>query len=362
MLKDRTHKLAAGTWFVVAIFLAAGLAQAVVSDDLNSSIAAPESDSLDANAVIVAETDNGTEVVAETGNETDNGTEVVAETGNETVATEPEIETEPVKPPEAVTPAETEMESEGENATVTAPEMVEEEVEEAVYTVCLAGCNYSFIQAAIDAAKDGEVVVVGSGTYDENVVINKSITLRGENTGEGVPVVNAQGSGSAVVLKADGVVLEGFYITNAGPYPSAGIEVVSDDNLIYRCGVWNCKYWGIYLKGGSTNNTIIDCISSNSGNDGIMVFKSPGNFFKENAVGNNGDNGIQILESDNNIIDGNVLGNNTNSGVYIDTSQNAIVMNNIISYNSKGIQLISSGIDRVGPNRFLNNTKDLEVA
>jgi len=348
MLKDRTHKLAAGTWLVVAIFLSAGLAQAEVSDDLNSSIAVPETDPLDANAAIVAETDNGTEVVAEA--------------GNETVATEPEIETEPVKPPEAVTPAETEMESEGENATVTAPEMVEEVVEEAVYTVCLAGCNYSSIQAAIDAAKGGEVVEVGSGTYNENVVVNKSITLRGENTGAGVTVVNALGSGSAVVLKADGIVLEDLYITSAGLYPSAGIEVISDDNLISRCGVWNCKYWGIYLKGGSTNNTIIDCISSNSGNDGIMIFKSPGNIFKENTVSNNGDNGIQILESDNNIIDGNVLGNNTNSGVYIDISQNAIVMNNIISYNSKGIQLISSGIDRVGPNRFFNNTQDLEVA
>ncbi len=352
MLKDRTHKLAAGTWLVVAIFLSAGLAQAVVSDDLNSSIATPETASLDANVAIVAETDNGTEVVAET--------------GNETVATEPEIETEPVKPPEAVTPAETEVESEDENATVTAPEVVEEEVEEvveeAVYTVCLAGCNYSTIQAAIDAAKDGEVVEVGSGTYNENVVVNKSITLRGENTGAGVPVVNALGSGSTVVLKADGIVLEDLYITSAGLYPSAGIEVVSDDNVIAGCGVWNCKHWGIYLKGGSTNNTITDCISSNSVNDGIMVYKAPGNIFRENTVSNNGDNGIQILESDNNIIDGNVLGNNTNSGVYIDTSQNAIVMNNIISYNSKGIQLISSGIDRVGPNRFFNNTQDLEVA
>jgi parallel beta-helix repeat protein len=348
MLKDRTHKLAASTWLVVAIFLSAGLAQAEVSDDLNSSIATPETDSLDANAAIVAETDNGTDIVPETWNKTD--------------ATEMEIATESVTSLEAVTPAETEMESKGENATVTAPEMVEEEVEEVIHTVCPNGCNYSTIQAAVDAAKDGEVVEVESGTYNENVVVNKSITIRGVDTGEGVPVVNARGSGSTVVLKANGIVLEGLYITNAGPYPSAGIEVVSDDNLIAGNGIWNCKQWGIYLKGGSTNNTISECISSNNGNDGIMVYKAPGNFFKENTIGNNGDNGVQILESDNNIIDRNVVGNNTNSGVYIDASQNAIVMSNIISYNSKGIRLISSGIDRVGPNRFVNNSLDLEVA
>jgi parallel beta-helix repeat protein len=353
MIKDRTYGLAAGTWFFVAVLLSVGLGQADVYDGLNSSIAAQEIGSLEAGAVAIAGTDNGTE------------------DGNKTIAAELEIESEPVAPPEVVTPAETEevaaVEVAPEPETVDeGVEVVEgevaEEVGEAVRTVCIAGCNYSSIQAAIDSAKDGDVVEVGSGTYNENIVVNKSITLKGVNTGQGAAVVKAQGSGSAVVLKADGIVLEGLYITSAGPYPSAGIEIISDDNLISGCEVWNCKYWGIYLKGGSTNNTVSECVSSNSGNDGIMIYKSPGNFFTDNIIGNNGDNGIQILESDNNVVDGNILGNNTNSGVYVDSSQNAMVMNNIIAYNSRGVQLISSGIDRVGPNRFLNNTQDLEVA
>ncbi len=353
MIKDRTYGLAAGTCFLVAVLLSVGLGHADVYDGPNSSIAGPEIGSLEAAALAIAETDNGTE------------------DGNKTIAAEPEMGTEPVAPPEAVTPAETEEVAEGE--VVMEPETVDEgaevvegevaeEIGEAVRTVCIAGCNYSSIQAAIDAAKDGDVVEVGSGTYNENIVVNKSITIKGVNTGEGASVVNAQGSGSAVVLEADGIVLESLYITNAGLYPRAGIEIVSNDNLISGCEVWNCKYWGIYLKGGSTNNTVSECVSSNNGHDGVMIYKSPGNFFTDNIIGNNGDNGVQILESDNNVVDGNVLGNNTNSGVYVDSSQNAMVMNNIIAYNSWGVQLISSGFDRVGPNRFLNNTKDLEMA
>lgn len=320
---------------MLAVFFSALAVQAAdVSDGLNSSIASPEDE---ANATLVAEM---------------NGTAVGVEDLNKTAITEPVTVTEPVvTPSEAVIPAGTEAGAVGEGAS-----------EEAAYAVCLSGCRYSSIQAAIDAARDGDVVEVESGTYNENLVINKSITIKGVDTGEGAAVVNAQGNGSAVLLEAGGIILDGLYITSAGPYPKAGIEIVSNDNLINKCEIWNCKCWGIYLKGGSTNNTISECISSNNDNDGVMIYKSPGNFFRGNIIGNNGDNGIQILESANNVVDGNVFGNNTNSGVYIDSSQNAMVMNNIITYNSRGINLIGSGIDRVGPNRFLNNTKDLEVA
>ena len=40
--------------------------------------------------------------------------------------------------------------------------------------------NYTTIQDAINAANDGDTIFVYSGVYYENVVVNKSITLRGE--------------------------------------------------------------------------------------------------------------------------------------------------------------------------------------
>ena len=76
----------------------------------------------------------------------------------------------------------------------------------ATLTVCPSGCAYSIIQAAVNASSSGDTIQVQSGTYYENVNVNKQLTLRGI----GNPMVNASGSGSAITLSADGTILEGF--------------------------------------------------------------------------------------------------------------------------------------------------------
>ena len=368
MLQDRTHKLAVVGWIVLAAFLCAGLGQAAnSSDDGNVTIDLPEGPALAANA-----TSPLPEMEA---NDQENATESAAETDSETATS-----MEAVTPPEEVSVEASDVATaNGANATIpeTIPETVPETVPEivpemvgvevgealtATHEVCLNGCTFTTIQAAVDAAVDGDLVEVGSGTYNENIIVDKRITLRGVDTGEGVAVVNAQGTGSGIVLQSGGALLERLYVTNAGSYPSAGIEVVSSDNVIAGCSIWNSGWWGIYLKGGSSNNTVTETIISNSVNDGIMVYRAPGNRFIENTVANNGDNGIQILESENSVVERSIIGNNTNSGISVEASGNAVVRGNVISYNNLGIHLSASAIDRVGPNRFIGNGQEMAVA
>ena len=376
MLRDRTHRRTIGGFFALAVLLFAGLVQGAdsaeginaslnessngsindsINDSINVSVNAIDPSILESNAI------SGVQEMEEMDLEVATG--AVVETDNETAAV---VEADGAEEPVTVdTVSATTIEAENASISEDVPEPVEAAVGEAfpaTHSVCLNGCAFTTIQAAIEAAVDGDTVEVGSGTYSENVVVDKRITLRGVDTGEGVPVVNADGNGSAVLLVAGGSVLEGLQITNSGPHPSAGIEVVSSDNIISGCSIWNSGWWGIYLKGGSTNNTIANSIVSNSGNDGIMVFRSPGNRFVENTVVNNGDNGIQILESENNVVERNVVGNNRNSGISLESSQNSAVKGNVITYNSVGIQLVNSGIDRVGPNRFLGNGRELGIA
>lgn len=55
----------------------------------------------------------------------------------------------------------------------------------ATLNVCPSGCTYATIQGAINAASPGDTVAVGPGTYVENVVIDRSLTLQGVRKGHG---------------------------------------------------------------------------------------------------------------------------------------------------------------------------------
>ncbi|RCV63726.1 CASH domain-dontaining protein [Methanophagales archaeon] len=99
----------------------------------------------------------------------------------------------------------------------------------------------------------GDMILVYSGVYYENVVVDKSVTLRGI----GHPVVDAKWSGNAVTLTADGITLEGFDITNAeGSRIGAGIKITSNNNNITGNNVCNNNDHGINLGTFSEDNLI----------------------------------------------------------------------------------------------------------
>jgi len=56
-------------------------------------------------------------------------------------------------------------------------------------TVCPSGCEYNNIQAAIDASSSGDTIEVHSGTYNEEIDLNKDIKLKGVDTGNGKPSI-----------------------------------------------------------------------------------------------------------------------------------------------------------------------------
>ncbi|EFA69516.1 cadherin domain-containing protein [Cylindrospermopsis raciborskii] len=102
------------------------------------------------------------------------------------------------------------------------------------------GQTYTTIQAAIDAASNGDVVRVLSGVYNENVTINKSVTLEGPNKGirPTTPDINLTGGininqgyrtnpeawiNGTVTVTADNVTIDGFRLRNEnGPLQWTG--------------------------------------------------------------------------------------------------------------------------------------------
>jgi hypothetical protein len=91
--------------------------------------------------------------------------------------------------------------------------------------------SYTTIQAAIDAASDGDTILVGPGTYSGFVNVNKSVTIDGANFG-----VSGTGGGrgaesvltGGVRISVAGVTIDGVKI--AGTYPSSSQDTTDVDN------------------------------------------------------------------------------------------------------------------------------------
>jgi len=73
--------------------------------------------------------------------------------------------------------------------------------------------NFKIIQEAIDDASDNDAVFVYSGTYYENnVIVDKKISLTGEN--KNTTIIDAQGKYRCIRIYADEVFFSGFTIRN----------------------------------------------------------------------------------------------------------------------------------------------------
>ncbi|MBW9222725.1 right-handed parallel beta-helix repeat-containing protein [Methanothermococcus sp. SCGC AD-155-C09] len=195
--------------------------------------------------------------------------------------------------------------------------------------------NYSTIQGAIDAAKDGDVIIVRNETYYENLVINKSITLRSEN-GPGNCIIDGNNSGNVIEINADGVIIEGFRIRNSGrSWPYAGIKVNSDSNNITNNNISNNEC-GIYVYNSSNNGIIDNNILNNSLS--VKLRSSSNNSIIGNNISNNRYDGIYVYNSINNCIVDNSITSNNEYGIYVyNSSNNSIVDNSITSNNRYGI-------------------------
>ena len=141
--------------------------------------------------------------------------------------------------------------------------------------------GYPSIQAAINAAASGDTVLVRAGTYYEQVVLNKTVFLIGENMQTTIiNGYNAEDKGSVITIEANGVVVENFSIMNSGNYGgNAGISVGGCNGTVVRnTKITDCM-WGIYVwsswfeNRSSFNTTLIgnEVYGSNIWGGGIRL-------------------------------------------------------------------------------------------
>jgi len=174
------------------------------------------------------------------------------------------------------------------------------------HVVAPSGGEFATIQEAVDWSSSGDTVKVESGTYNENVRLDKKIYLTGVDSGNGVPVIDPKGKGDAIQVLAEGCTVEGFTIQNT--QMSSGIRVTSDNNII-----------------------------------------------RNNIIRNNG-YGVSLVSARKNTISGNEISQNNKFGLSLESSSGNRIEQNTIQKNTVGISLDETSLDNlIFRNNFLNN-------
>ena len=151
------------------------------------------------------------------------------------------------------------------------------------YIVAPTGAEFTSIQAAINRAYPGDTILVNSGTYRENILLNKTINLIGIDSGGGAPIIDPANNGNAMEILSDGCRVEGFTFQNIELLD--GILVKSSENTIRRNTLLNTAK-GIYLQ-SAMKNTIYGNNITNCSQSGIALESSNENLIVENIVAKN---------------------------------------------------------------------------
>ncbi|MGA9188316.1 MAG: NosD domain-containing protein, partial [Methanosarcina sp.] len=214
------------------------------------------------------------------------------------------------------------------------------------------------IQAAVDNASSGDVIIIKPGNYTENIIIStQNLTIRSDSGNPEDTVVIANNPNVNVFqMRANNTTISGFKVKAAEYTDVTGIYLSGCSNCTIANNNLSENSLGIYLS-NSKNNTISDNKVNLNEKYGIQLVYSEGNILLNNSADSN-HHGI-ILEnncSDNNLTS-NMAGSNTGYGFYLINSSNNNLNNNTINKNDMGIYLTNSNMSIISGNNISENIR-----
>ena len=198
-------------------------------------------------------------------------------------------------------------------------------------------------QAGINAAVDGDTVLVDPGHYREkNLKIRKRIVFRGV----GYPILDGENKYEILSVYASGVTVDGFRIVHSGVSSLddlSGIKVYNCDNVIIKNNILEDTFFGIYIQNGSNCSIINNKLTATS--------------LEEQQSGN----GIHCWKSESLRIVGNQISGHRD-GIYFEFVKNSLIMKNSAIKNMRyGLHFMFSNDDIYSGNTFRNNGSGVSV-
>ena len=143
--------------------------------------------------------------------------------------------------------------------------------------------DFHTIQAAVNAASNGDTIKVAPGVYAESVTVNKSLTMSGGQAhlpGESGPST-VESDTTALALSASNVTIKGFTITTAsaaGDGVAVGISTDGNESgTAIQNNIIEGEFVGVALNSPTTGTVAASAVSNNEfENNGTAIASTLG--------------------------------------------------------------------------------------
>jgi parallel beta-helix repeat protein len=204
--------------------------------------------------------------------------------------------------------------------------------------------DFPAIQAAIDAAKPGDTVVVHPGRYLEQIHVSKEVTVRSAGDaalGEigyaraAATIIDSGGKSPAVTME-QGAILDGMTVTGAGKFDQADYNkhyAQRGENLPDERGAVGAGGGSPAISIAAPGMMVRYCNVHDNGHAGIgFTGDVEGSTIKNNQVYRNMGGGIGVADASGGTISGNRCWNNLRAGIGCRNSS-PLIENNRCSEN-----------------------------
>ena len=214
--------------------------------------------------------------------------------------------------------------------------------------------DYGSIQEAIDIAVAGDTVYVKSGTYHENLVVNKSLSLVGENVDTTIVDGNPpEGYRIPIKVQCDDVSVSGFKLL----YGYAGISVGDAKYCSISGNRIAGNEHGIMLVGCSYCNVTKNYCELIGLSSAIQLSYSNYNLISGNYI-DNCTEGIQVWQgSANNTVTENTITNCDDVAIRLQYADNNTIARNDVSNSGFGTTIYVANNNTITENNYKNNVE-----
>ena len=217
----------------------------------------------------------------------------------------------------------------------------------------VVGEDQPTISAAVAAAPSNTTVVVPPGTYTEQVVVNRSITIAGRDA-----TVHGNGTGSVITVRAPNVALSGLHVAGVGTQtrdPEAARQQAGDD------GTWDTNiqlgygYGDAGVRAIAAPGLFVDDVTVETNASGLLLREGSDAVVRALRIDGSDDwrdgfMGVTAIESQVTVTDSVFDGGR--DGIYAHRADGSIVRNSTFRGNRYGTHLMYTGDALIADNTF----------